>query len=95
MRLYKRHDPEQRNGEQPIERIESLPKKRRSEGPMQHIGVPNGWINGWLRNDRVDPPDVPNIHEPVTSIGEKICVEISNKGIGEKAEKKEIHPSWD
>jgi hypothetical protein len=44
----------------------------------------------WLRNGSIDPPEIPNVHHAIAGIGEKICIEVSYKGICEQTKQNEI-----
>ena len=88
--LHKRHDPEQRNGEQTIEWIKRLPEQGDAKRIMKHVRMPDGGVNGRLTDGCIDPPEVPDVHESITVIREKVGGEITYQRIGQQAEKEEI-----
>ena len=57
--------------------------------------MPDGWVNGRLTDCRIDPPEVPDVHEAITIICEKVVGEITDQWKGQQAEKEEIKESRD
>ena len=90
MSLHKRHDLEQRNRKQAIERVERLTQQCCAKREMQHAGMPDGRMNGRLGDRGIDPPEVPDIHETIARVGEEARGKIKDERPGQHAEKNEI-----
>jgi hypothetical protein len=60
------------------------------EGPVQHVCLPDGWMQIRPENRQVNPPKVPNILNAVRPIGKKIHGKFKNERVCEKAKRKKI-----
>ena len=72
------------------EKVQRLPEQGGAEGEVQHVRVPDGWVERRVADRRVDPPEILDVHEAIAGVGEKMGREAAHQWPGQQTEQDEI-----